>query len=297
MSVVKHKLDSADLQYTAAFLEALTTGSAANQYPFISTTVTMTTKKMDIPFALMIPRFRKWVGERVVTQLGKDGFSITAEKFEDTISVPADEFDDDNFGVYAAGARGLGVMAARWPDQQVFACLEANTALGYDGKVLFAADHAEGSGTASNVYTGGSAAPWYIWDSTAAMQPIIWGLRKAPVITSLTNADDPNVFNKAEYLWGADSRGVAAVGLWQGAFRSNAALDETGLAAAILAVRSRKDNSGENLGLVPDSIMVPAAHEVAVKKLFTAAFGANGATNVFAGGGFKVYVNNRLSNT
>jgi phage major head subunit gpT-like protein len=296
MSVVKHKLDSADLMYTAAFIDALKTGSLQNQYQFISSTVTMTTKKMDIPFALMIPKFRKWVGERVVTQLGRDGFSITAEKFEDTIGVPADEFEDDNYGVYAAGARGLGIMASRWPDQQVFACLEANTALGYDGLALFHASHPEGAGTASNVYTGGSSAPWYIWDSTAPLQPIIWGLRKAPVLTSLTSPDDPNVFNKSEYLWGADSRGVAAPGLWQGVYRSNAALDETSLAAAILAVRSRKDSSGENLGLVPDSIMVPAAHEVAVKKLFTAAFNANGATNIFANG-LKVYVNNRLSNT
>lgn len=55
---------------------------------------------------------------------------------------------------------------------------------------------------------------WYLACTTRAIKPLIWQLRQAVQLISLTNVDDANVFFHKEFVWGQDGRGVASYGPW-----------------------------------------------------------------------------------
>ena len=55
---------------------------------------------------------------------------------------------------------------------------------------------------------------WYLLDASKAIKPFIWQNRKSPVLTSLINLSDPNVFASRQFIWGVDARGAAGYSLW-----------------------------------------------------------------------------------
>lgn len=59
---------------------------------------------------------------------------------------------------------------------------------------------------------------WYVFDMGNIVRPFIMQFRKRPVLTSLTNLTDENVFKRNEFLWGVDYRGEAGYALWQLAY-------------------------------------------------------------------------------
>lgn len=54
---------------------------------------------------------------------------------------------------------------------------------------------------------------WYLADLSKGIKPLIWQLRQAPIFTSLTNPNDPNVFFQRKYLYGVEARGNPGVSL------------------------------------------------------------------------------------
>ena len=54
---------------------------------------------------------------------------------------------------------------------------------------------------------------WYLADNTHPVRALIWQLRKAPEMVSLTGATDSNVFYRRKYVYGIYSRGNAGFGL------------------------------------------------------------------------------------
>lgn len=61
---------------------------------------------------------------------------------------------------------------------------------------------------------------WCLLDTTKPVKPFIFQPRKKPVFVQQTNMDSPDVFNLAEYKFGAEARGAAGYGFWQTAFGS-----------------------------------------------------------------------------
>ncbi len=59
-----------------------------------------------------------------------------------------------------------------------------------------------------------SATTWYLIDGRSSIKPFIWQNRKSPVLTSLINLSDPNVFSSRQFIWGVDARGAAGYSLW-----------------------------------------------------------------------------------
>jgi len=55
---------------------------------------------------------------------------------------------------------------------------------------------------------------WFVADTTKSIKPLIYQLREAVKMTSLTNVDDANVFFHKEFVWGQDGRAVASYGPW-----------------------------------------------------------------------------------
>jgi hypothetical protein len=63
-------------------------------------------------------------------------------------------------------------------------------------------------------------ATWYLFDTTKAFKPLIWGLHTAPIMTPRVDEDDPSVFDNHTYLWGIWARATPAWGFSQTFARS-----------------------------------------------------------------------------
>lgn len=229
---------------------------------------------------------REWVGDRVVHRLRLHGYTVVNKKWEQTISVPRTDVEDDRIGVYAPMFEVMGRQAAMQPDELVFGLLGRGFAERcHDGQYFFDADHPVGMGGApasvSNVQAGGGPA-WFLLDCGQPVKPLIFQERIRPQFTALTDPADEPVFWRDEYVYGARARNNAGFGLWQCAFASKAPLDAAGYAAARAAMQEFRSDAGKPLGIMPTHLVVPPALESAALRLLNAAQVA-GTTNEWAG--------------
>jgi phage major head subunit gpT-like protein len=61
----------------------------------------------------------------------------------------------------------------------------------------------------------GSDSTWYLGCTTMPIKPLFFQQRVAPELTSMTDPQSANVFERDEYLYGVRARGAAGYGLWQ----------------------------------------------------------------------------------
>ena len=275
----------------AAFKTALQ-GNSGDQSAAFTTVIQMSTKRVEFPIAGTIGPMREWKGSRIIKSIMRDSYEIVARKFEKTISIPAEDVEDDNLDVYMPAIRQLAAVTANWRSQQIHKALEANGVC-YDTLPFFSASHPERGVTVSN-YTPGANPAWYLFDVSTPVQPMIWGELIAPKVVPKTDPSSDHVFFKDEFLWGARARGGPGYGLWQGAYKSKAALDPANFEAAVTTMRLRADEEGENLNIIPTLLVVPPQLEFDARRLFGRATDATGGDNIHEGG-IKYIVSNRLT--
>jgi phage major head subunit gpT-like protein len=102
----------------------------------------------------MFPKMREWIGEKQLTKLLQNDFTVPNRDFEATIVVKRNHIKDDQLGIYGVQALGAGQSATQWPDDLVFELLDdAFTAKGYDGLPFISDKHRMGDRTFSNMGT------------------------------------------------------------------------------------------------------------------------------------------------
>jgi len=103
-----------------------------------------------------IPSMTEWLGERIVDQLQKAGFTITNKRYQSAIAIPRKDFELDRLGMHRSRIQDLALEAAAHPLRLIGQLLiDGDATLCYDGQYFFDTDHAEGdSGTQSNKLTG-----------------------------------------------------------------------------------------------------------------------------------------------
>ena len=252
-------------------------GQAESQYQKLCTLVPSTTGTEEYPWLGQIPGMREWIGERAIHALETHGYAIKNKPFELTVGVPRTAIEDDTYGTFSPLMTELGRAASAHPDQLLFNLLKSGDKTAcYDGKAFFAADHmvknaANKLVAQSNADLGGAGAgeAWYVLDTTRAIKPLIFQDRKKPNFVAMTAETDPNVFTKAEFHYGVDSRCNVGFGFWQMAQTSDKALDSTNLWKAITAMRTRTGDMGRPLGLRGNLLVVPPNMEAAATKLLT----------------------------
>ncbi len=165
------------------------------------------------------PQLREWLDrDRVVKGLAAHSFTITNRKFESTVSVNRDDFDDNRLGIYKPMFAEMGHLAKQHPDELLFGLLDGGfTDLCFDGQPFFDADHpttdaAGGLVTVSNVQAGTDPA-WYLLDTSRAIKPLIWQERDSYEFKSVNSRKDAKVFLTDKYLYGVRTRGLA-FGKW-----------------------------------------------------------------------------------
>lgn len=283
LTISKGNLTLLNQAFNAAFKGAF--NGVKPMWEKVALPVTSTTGEEKYGWLGATTRFREWMGERVYQNLKVHDYSIKNKTFENTVAVPREAIEDDQYGVYTPLMSQLGQDAALHPDELVFALLAAGfSTTCYDGQYFFDTDHPVGkneSPASVSNFGGGAGTAWYLLDTSKIIKPLILQRRRPYAFVSKTKADDDNVFDKNEYVWGVDGRLNVGFGLWQLAYASKQTLDETNYAAARAAMMSFKDDGGKPLGVTPKVLLVPPTLEAAALKLVQAESMANGATNVY----------------
>jgi len=230
-------------------------------------------------------RFREWIGDRVVQNLGVHDYSIKNKSFENTVGVPREAIEDDQYGIYTPLMSQLGQDAKEHPAELVYALLKAGFASKcYDGQYFFDTDHpvigANGQETSVSNFQGGSGTPWYLLDTTRMIRPLILQKRKPYNFVAKTAETDDNVFDRKEYVWGVDARLNVGYGLWQLAYASKEALDATSFGEAYAEMQSLKGDNGRPLGIRPKLLVVPPSLREKALEVVKAERNAAGATNI-----------------
>lgn len=282
MEVNRTNLQGLTTAYSLAFAVGL--GMVAPLWQRIAMRAQSTTKEQGYPWLGDIPGMREWLGDRQVHALKKHGYSIRNRSFELTLAVDRDDIEDDQYGVYSPLMQEMGRSASVAPDEQVFGLLSAGfSSLCYDGQYFFDTDHPveapDGTITAVSNMQSGSGAPWFLFDTSRAIQPLIFQERRAVEFTSKTALTDDNVFMAKQFVYGCDGRWSAGYGLWQLAFASKAALDSTAFNAARQSMESLKKANGQPAGVSPRLLVVGPSNRAAAEALIQAQQLANGASN------------------
>lgn len=112
-------------------------------HPQIATTVPMGARQVTNAFLDRIPMMRKWLGERVITNAIAHSRTITAELYEQTVSLDKFDIKDDNLGLWSYTVQMQAEAGAKHPDDLIYTFLstQAATVLGYDGVPVYSTAH------------------------------------------------------------------------------------------------------------------------------------------------------------
>lgn len=264
----QNAFQGAPIDYNQLVLEVTST-TAIEQYGWLGATT----------------RFREWIGDRVIQNLGLHDYAIKNRTFENTVGVPREAIEDDQYGTYTPLMAQLGQDAAEHPSELVYGLLKAGFSTScYDGQYFFDTDHpvlgANGQEVSVSNSQGGAGTPWFLLDTTRVMRPLILQKRKPYNFVSMDQEKDENVFNRKEYVYGVDARLNVGFGLWQLAYASQQTLDATNFGAAYAAMQGLKGDNGRPLGIRPKLLVVPPSLREAALSVVKAERNANGATNI-----------------
>ncbi len=301
MIITGTQLQTLRRTFSAAFNRGLLTAPPATMEQF-ATPIPMSTQIVELGMIKQIPGLREWIGDRVFHRLAAHGYSMRAITYEDSVSVPREQIQDDNLGLFVSSMEQLAVNAQVHSDQLLSALLRngaAATSLAYDGFPFFSTTHPENiDGTITNVsnYTSGAGPAWYLLDASRPLRPLILGNRTSPEFVAMDEPDSDSIFYRNQADYGVCVRKGVQYGLWQLAYRHEGALDATTFEAAMEAMMSRRSDSGENLGIQGTHVVVPVARWAEARKLFEAGLVGGGDSNIYQGQ-VKIVVNPRLPNT
>ncbi|MDH0095862.1 Mu-like prophage major head subunit gpT family protein [Pseudomonas sp. GD04158] len=264
----QNAFDGAPIDYNQLVME-VNSGTAIEQYGWLGATT----------------RFREWIGDRVIQNLALHDYSIKNKSFENTVGVPREAIEDDQYGTYNPLMAQLGQDAKEHPAELVYALLKNGfTGKCYDGQFFFDTDHpvlgANGQETSVSNFQGGSGTPWFLLDVTRVMRPIILQKRKNYQFVAKTDEKDENVFSRKEFIWGVDARLNVGYGLWQLAYASRETLNAANFNAAYAAMQSMKGDNGRPLGIRPKLLVVPPSLRATAMEVVKAERNAAGATNI-----------------
>lgn len=157
------------MQITPAALQATFYGfNTIFQNAFASAPTYMDALAMDRPsnaklenyaFLAKLPKFRKWVGERVWHNLNAYNQQIFNEDWDNGFEVERNDIEDDQLGIYTPGIQLLAESGKQlWDDLLVTALQAGDSTVVYDGQYFFDTDHPidkykPGSATQTNLYT------------------------------------------------------------------------------------------------------------------------------------------------
>jgi len=263
-------------------------GQLEPQYMQIATVVPSSTREEQYGWLGKSPNMREWIGDRVIESIKAHDYTIRNKDFELTQAVERNDIRDDNLGLYGPLFQQMGWAVAAHPNQLVFGLLKAGFATNcYDGQYFFDTDHPvlDAAGVAQSVANtdGGAGEPWFLFDSSRPLKPLIFQERQKPDFVAKDDMDDDNVFMRKQFLYGIDARYNAGFGFWQYIWGSRQPLTAANYAIGRAALLGMKGDYGRPLGVMPDKLLTGPANEGAARKILNNELGAGGETNEWKG--------------
>jgi phage major head subunit gpT-like protein len=238
----------------------------------VAMVVPANTRIMDYKFLLDFPMVREWIGDRQISSLEPKAYQVETKDWEATIEVERNDVEDEQLGFYNPIVAALAQEARKHPEKLIADLMVAGFSTPcYDAHYFFGADHPVGSGAASN-FGGGSGTPWFLLDTSRAIKPFIFQLRRGVQLVRMDRQDDEQAFMRKKYRYGVDYRGAAAYGLWQLAYATKESLNDTNYAAARTAMMSLSNAQGRPLGIKPNMLLVPPSLEAQAREILQAQF-------------------------
>lgn len=283
MIINKGNLTVLNQAFNAAFKSGM--GTVKPMWDEIAMRVPSTTSEEKYGWLGSSTTFREWTGDRHFQNLKLHDYTIKNKTFENTVGVPREAVEDDQYGVYTPLVTQLGQDAALHPDELVYGLLASGFSNQcYDGQYFFDTDHPVGMGSAvvsvSN-FQGGAGTPWFLLDTSKVIKPMILQMRRDYNLVSKTSLNDDNVFIGNEFLYGVDARLNVGFGLWQLAYASKQTLDANNYESARSAMMSFRSDSGKPLNVTPSLLLVPPLLEKVALELVQSERLANGSSNVY----------------
>lgn len=134
---------------------------AETWYDKVASTVTSNGSESVYAWLNELPRFREWVGARIIKDLATSEYTLKNKPYEASFKLPTDAIEDDTYGVYRMAVAEIGRQAKRWPDDVIAdVLLNGTTRLGFDGQAFFSTSHPidpadPASAVYSNYYSSG----------------------------------------------------------------------------------------------------------------------------------------------
>lgn len=244
-------------------------------------------KSNTYEFLSQFPAFREWVGARLHKVFKETGYNVPNRKFETTVDVKREDWEDDNVGQYGLLAEGAGQSASDLMNDLMFQLLGLgfNTPC-YDGQYFFDTDHPvaaneDGTGAVTQVSNvqAGAGAPWVLLCTKRAASPFYLQERIPPQFDSITSVQNSSVFDLDVFSFGGRWRGEAAFGFWQCAFGSKAALTPANFEAGYDAMLGFKGDGQRKLGVIADTMVTGASNRAAAEAILDKEKLANGESN------------------
>jgi len=286
MEITQGTLKTLYTSFSTIFKEAMDS-KVEPRWPEIATKVPSSTAANEYGWMNKIPGLREWVGSRVLKEVSASAYTIKNQRWEDTIRVNRTDIEDDNIGLYRPLIEALALAAREHVDKLVFDALKkGHEALCYDGQYFFDDDHPAktSTGTISNILTKGATEtdgnPWYMLDTNQPIKPLIFQNRQAARFGRLDSPDSDHTFMNDEFVYGVDARYAVGYSLPQLAMRSRAPLTEANLERGIAQMATWPDDNGQQLGIMPNVIVVGASNQFKAAKILEAMQGSGGSSNI-----------------
>jgi phage major head subunit gpT-like protein len=279
-------------QITVALLNNLRTGFKTDfqrgidkvQPTFLkfSTKVNSSTKIETYGWLGDFPRFRKWVGAKVVKRMAEKAYKLLNEPFEVTRGIKKHDIEDDNLGLWGPMIEGWGEEAQALPDRLAYDALaKGHLNECYDGQNFFDDEHPMAGAVVSNMSAAGPSQPWYVLVTGKSLKPILIQEREKPHFHMVTEMTDSEIFKTGEFLVGGEARYGAGYTYWQLAYRSTLDLTPANYEAAQSAIMALTDDEGEPLELKGDLVVAGRSNRVKLKQLFDAMLITGGESNIY----------------
>lgn len=273
MIINKETLDSVYTNFRADFEAGIL--SAKSVHERLAMVTRSATREEDYGWLGQYNRLREWLGDKHLNGLVAHGFTIKNRPFENTITVPRDDIEDDRIGVLSSAFKMMGQDASLHPDELIFDLIRNGTTQPcYDGQYFFDTDHPAdltdpSKGVISNVdvVNPADAPEWVLLDTSKVVKPLVFQIRRDYRFVRMDGETDEAVFMRAEYRYGVEARVNAGYGLWQLAFGSNKTLSYENYSVAREAMMSLKAPTGKPLGIIPDVILVSPSLEGSARTL------------------------------
>lgn len=153
MLITKADIEALNVGFNKRFQEGYSeTPEYSSQ---MTTTIPSNAKSETYGWMTRLLKMRKWDGPRLIQNLNTASYSLVNDKYENTVGVPVDDYEDDTLGVYNPLFSELGRTTRKWPDQLFKTVIqEGISENSFDGVPFFATTHpVDPAGNQANTFT------------------------------------------------------------------------------------------------------------------------------------------------